>query len=268
MQINEKGLQLVKEFEGCRLTAYLDPVGVWTIGFGNTSHAKKGLKITAEQAEAWLKEDLKTAEKAVTKWQAHYSFNENEASALISFTFNCGARSLNNLVKNGSRTKAEIAKYITLYNKGANGKTLPGLTRRRKAEKELFLLPVASPEPAPTPSADLYDVAVRVCRGEFGDGEERKAALKKAGYDAAAVQKEVNRIFKYGFILGQTYTVKVLTWLNIRSGAGFDYPVKGKLDNGQKVKAESVVMDKQGNIWISDGKNTVCAKSGINTYLV
>lgn len=266
MKINEKGLQLVKEFEGCRLTAYLDPVGTWTIGFGNTSHAKKGLNITEALAEAWLKEDLKTAEKAVDKWQAHYSFNENEASALISFTFNCGAGSLNNLVKNGSRTKAEIAKYITLYNKGANGKTLPGLTRRRKAEKELFLLPADAP--APEPAADLYDIAVRVCRGEFGNDEERKAALKKAGYDAAAVQKEVNRIFKYGFIIGQTYTVKVLTWLNIRSGAGFDYPVKGKLDNGQKVEAESVVMDKQGNIWISDGKITVCAKSGINTYLV
>lgn len=263
MEINEKGLNLVKEFEGCRLTAYVDAVGVLTIGYGNTSHAKKGLKITQEQAEAWLKEDLKTAEKAVDKWQAHYSFNENEASALISFTFNCGAGSLNNLVKNGSRTKAEIARYITLYNKGINGKVLAGLTRRRKAEKELFLTPAD-----PAPSADVYSVAVDVCKGKYGDDAERVAALKAAGYDPSVIQKEVNRIFKAGFILGQMYTVKVLTWLNVRAGAGFEYPVKGKLDNGEKMKAETITEDKFGNVWITGGDKTVCARSGINTYLI
>lgn len=269
MEINKRGLELVKEFEGCRLTAYLDPVGIWTIGFGNTSHAKEGLTITKREAEEWLKEDLKAAENAVSKWQAHYSFNENEASALISFTFNCGAGSLNNLVKNGKRTKAEITRYITLYNKGINGKVLPGLTRRRKAEKELFLLPVEPAEETQSdPStAEVYDVAVRVCRGEFGDNADRVAALKSAGYDPATIQKEVNRIFKHGFILGQTYTVKVLTWLNIRSGAGFNFPVKGKLDNGAKVKAEEIIKDSQGNIWIREGSTTVCAHSGINTYL-
>ena len=267
MKINEKGLELVKEFEGCRLTAYLDPVGIWTVGFGNTSHAKKGQKITQTQAEAWLKEDLKAAENAVEKWQAHYSFNENEASALISFTFNCGAGSLNNLVKNGSRTKAEIARYITLYNKGINGKVLAGLTRRRKAEKELFLTP-ADPVPAPAPSADVYEVAVDVCKGKYGNDAERVAALKAAGYDPSVIQKEVNRIFKSGFILGQMYTVKVLTWLNVRAGAGFEYPVKCKLDNGAKLIAENITEDKFGNVWITDGEKTVCARSGINTYLI
>ena len=269
MEINKRGLELVKEFEGCRLTAYLDPVGIWTIGVGNTSHAKEGLTITKAKAEEWLKEDLKAAENAVSKWQAHYLFNENEASALISFTFNCGAGSLNNLVKNGTRTKAEIARYITLYNKGINGKVLPGLTRRRKAEKELFLLPAEPAEETQSdPStAEVYEIAVRVCKGEFGDNADRVAALKSAGYDPATIQKEVNRIFKHGFILGQTYTVKVLTWLNIRAGAGFNFPVKGKLNNGEKVKAEEIVKDSSGNIWIREGDKTVCALSGINTYL-
>lgn len=267
MEINAKGLNLVKEFEGCMLTAYVDAVGIWTIGYGNTSHAKKGLTITQTQAEAWLKEDLKTAEKAVEKWQAHYSFNENEASALISFTFNCGAGSLNNLVKNGSRTKAEIARYITLYNKGINGKVLAGLTRRRKAEKELFLTP-ADPVPAPTPSAYVYAVAVDVCKGKYGDNAERVAALKAAGYDPSVIQKEVNRIYKAGFILGQMYTVKVLTWLNVRAGAGFEYPVKGRMKNGEQIKAETIVEDKFGNVWITGGDKTVCARSGINTYLI
>ena len=265
MEINEKGLNLVKEFEGCRLTAYVDAVGVVTIGYGNTSHAKKGLKITQAQAEAWLKEDLKTAEKAVEKWQAHYSFNENEASALISFTFNCGAGGLNNLVKNGSRSKAEIARYITLYNKGINGKVLAGLTRRRKAEKELFLTPA---DPVPTPSADVYEVAVDVCKGKYGDNAERVAALKAAGYEPSVIQKEVNRIFKAGFILDQMYTVKVLTWLNVRAGAGFEYPVKGRMKNGEQIKAETIKEDEFGNVWISDGDKTVCARSGINTYLI
>ena len=126
MKTNDDGINLIKSFEGCRLTAYLDPVGVWTIGYGHTKGVKKGQTISEATATVYLKEDLTESENAVNKWMNKYSFNSNEFSALVSFTFNCGAGSLNNLVKNGARTKKEIAKYITLYNKGANGKYLEG----------------------------------------------------------------------------------------------------------------------------------------------
>ena len=147
MKINDEGLNLVKNFEGCRLTAYLDPVGVWTIGYGHTSGVRSGQRITLDQAVEFLRSDLGDAEKAVGSYDHIYNWNENEFSALVSFTFNCGSGSLKNLLKSGSRTKAEISKCILLYNKGINGKTLAGLTNRRRAEKELFLKTAPNPQP-------------------------------------------------------------------------------------------------------------------------
>lgn len=157
MKINDDGLNLIKEFEGCQLNAYKDPVGVWTIGYGHTKGVYAGQIITKAQAESYLRQDLAESEKAVEKWEPIYHWNENEFSALVSFTFNCGAGSLNNLLKNGSRTKVEIAKAILLYNKGVNGKTLPGLTRRRRAERELFLK--TAPNSQPTTSNGLNEAS-------------------------------------------------------------------------------------------------------------
>lgn len=157
MKINDDGLNLIKEFEGCQLNAYKDPVGVWTIGYGHTKGVYAGQIITKAQAESYLRQDLAESEKAVEKWDPIYHWNENEASALVSFTFNCGAGSLNNLLKNGSRTRAEIAKCILLYNKGINGKALAGLTNRRRAERELFLK--TAPNPQPTTSNGLNEAS-------------------------------------------------------------------------------------------------------------
>lgn len=165
MKINDEGLNLIKNFEGCRLTAYLDPVGVWTIGYGHTSGVYSGQRITSDQAVQFLRTDLEEAEKAVKKWDSIYHWNENEFSALVSFTFNCGAGSLKNLIKSGSRTKAEIAKYILLYNKGINGKALAGLTSRRRAERELFIKAVPNTQPNTSnglnePSSTLYGFVI------------------------------------------------------------------------------------------------------------
>ena len=102
MKINDEGLNLVKSFEGCRLTAYLDPVGVWTIGYGHTNGVRSGQRITLDQAVEFLRSDLGDAEKAVDSYDHIYNWNENEFSALVSFTFNCGSGSLKNLLKSGS----------------------------------------------------------------------------------------------------------------------------------------------------------------------
>ena len=153
MKISEKGLALIKEFEGCQLTAYQDEVGVWTIGYGITNAdksitgttIKKGLKITKEKAEEWLEECLnRIYAYKIMKYDVRYNWNQNEFDALVSFAFNIG--SIDQLTANGSRSKSVIGNKLLEYNK-AGGKVYAGLTRRRKAERDLFLTPVSKPEP-------------------------------------------------------------------------------------------------------------------------
>ena len=140
MEIGQAGIDLIKQYEGCRLTAYKCPAGVWTIGYGHTgSDVKDGLTITPVKAEQLLKADLAKFEKHVQNFDSKYHWNQNEFDALVSFAFNVG--SINQLTANKTRTKAQIAQAMLLYNK-ANGKVLPGLTKRRQAERQLFLTPV------------------------------------------------------------------------------------------------------------------------------
>lgn len=140
MKISNTGLNLIKQFEGCHLTAYKDPIGIPTIGYGHTKGVKLGQKITQAQADAYLKQDLATAEKAVNNLP--YDLNLNQYSALVSFTFNCGAANLKKLTNNNKRTLAQISARIPNYNRAGNS-VLLGLTRRRAAEKALFDKPVA-----------------------------------------------------------------------------------------------------------------------------
>lgn len=146
MKTSEKGLELIKEFEGCKLKAYKPVAGetYWTIGWGHYGpDVTKGMVITQEQADQFLKEDLANFEKTVENICLYLNLNQNEFDALVSFTYNCGSGNLLQLTKNKSRTKAQIAEHIEAYNKGAGGVVLAGLVRRRKAEKELFLTPVS-----------------------------------------------------------------------------------------------------------------------------
>ena len=145
MKISQNGINLVKRFEGCRLTAY-KPVAAekyWTIGYGHYGpDVQKGQRITQGKAEQLLKSDLVRYENNVMKFNAKYHWNQNEFDALVSFAYNTG--SIDKLVKNGRRGRAEIAEKILEYNKGADGEELAGLKKRRQAEQELFLRPVAT----------------------------------------------------------------------------------------------------------------------------
>lgn len=137
MQTGQAGINLIKQHEGCCLTAYKCPAGVWTIGYGHTgSDVKQGLTITQAEAEQLLKTDLAKFEKHVMLFDSKYHWTQNEFDALVSFAFNIG--SINQLTANKTRTKAQIAQAMLLYNK-AGGKVLPSLTKRRQAERELFL---------------------------------------------------------------------------------------------------------------------------------
>ena len=142
--ISQKGINLIKEFEGCRLTAYQDSVGVWTIGYGTTSADKsitgtniyKGLTITQQTADKWLKLSVNNKYgKNVDSFDSKYHWTQNEFDALCSFAYNIG--SINQLVDNGNRAKSIIPEKMLLYVK-ANGQKLPGLVRRRQAEVNLY----------------------------------------------------------------------------------------------------------------------------------
>lgn len=147
MKISEKGLALIKEFEGCRLAAYQDSVGVWTIGYGTTNADKaitgtnisQGLQISQATADEWLRRSIDTKYGPKVDKYSRYGWNQNEFDALVSFAYNIG--SIDQLTANGTRTRVEIADKITAYNK-AGGKVLAGLIRRRREERALFLAPV------------------------------------------------------------------------------------------------------------------------------
>ena len=137
MNISNKGLELIKTFEGCRLTAYKCPAGVWTIGWGHTKNVYEGMSITQNEADRLLVEDVQVYANAVNQYQARFNFNQNEYDALVSFTYNCGVGSLQ-AVMSCCNTKKEIAEECKLYNKGG-GVVLAGLVRRREEEYKLFM---------------------------------------------------------------------------------------------------------------------------------
>lgn len=142
MKISENGINLIKFFEGERLTAYKCSANVWTIGIGHTglvdgAQIHEGMTITSQKSIELLKEDIRYFEDAVNK--ISLSLNQNQFDALVSFSFNCGVGSLQTLIKN--RTLEQIGEALLLYNK-AGGKVLQGLVNRRKKERELFFTPI------------------------------------------------------------------------------------------------------------------------------
>lgn len=153
MKISKNGLELIKRFEGCRLTAYYCPAGVLTIGYGHTgSDVKPGMVITYAKADELLRNDVVKFEKAVMRYDSKYHWNQNQFDALVSFAFNIG--SINQLTAYGIRSIAQISSKIPAYNK-AGGKVLYGLVRRREEEKKLFDKPVAETQKNPTTSTTI-----------------------------------------------------------------------------------------------------------------
>ncbi|MFT4426371.1 lysozyme [Enterobacter hormaechei] len=145
MQISEKGIGLIKQFEGCKLTAYQDSVGVWTIGYGWTQSVdckpiRAGMTIKQETAERLLKTGLVSYESDVSRL-VKVGMTQGQFDALVSFTYNLGTRSLSTstlLRKLNAGDYAGAADEFLRWNK-AGSKVLNGLTRRREAERALFL---------------------------------------------------------------------------------------------------------------------------------
>jgi GH24 family phage-related lysozyme (muramidase) len=153
MHISQRGIALIKQFEGCRLTAY-KPVPTeqyWTIGYGHYgADVAPGSAISQAQAEMYLIADVTKYEKAVNA--LGIPLNQNQFDALVSFAYNCGIGNLKRLCT--GRTPSQIAEKMVEYNKGG-GKVLTGLVKRRQAEQTLFLTgvvesPNRNPYPEPT----------------------------------------------------------------------------------------------------------------------
>jgi len=137
-----EGREAIKDREGEKLEAYQDGGGVWTIGVGHTRNVKKDDKISYEQSDQFLMDDLHTAENAVNLF-VHVPINQNMFDALVSLVFNIGVQAFreSTLVKllNMGLYKDASEQFIR-WNKD-NGKVVDGLTRRRQLEAKQFLMP-------------------------------------------------------------------------------------------------------------------------------
>lgn len=186
MRMSDEGLALLKKFEGLELEPYKCPAGVWTIGYGHTAAAGEPYpstltKITEAEAEALLRRGLRQYEDAVAK-AIKRPIAQNQFDAFVSLCYNIG--------KKGFRKSTAVRRFnagniqgaaeaITWFNK-ANGKVLRGLTRRREAERALFLRDQveAAPDEAPIP----------LPRAGIEGGEQKPlAASKTAGAGTVAV---------------------------------------------------------------------------------
>lgn len=142
-QINNAGLELIEKFEGCSLTAYYDPVGVLTIGFGHTGpDVFDGETISQTQADNLLQNDLERFEKGVNDLVAR-DLTPNQFAALVSFAYNLGIGALQSstllrMVNEGnfSGAAAQFGRWVF-----AGGQELEGLVARRQAEARLFQTP-------------------------------------------------------------------------------------------------------------------------------
>jgi lysozyme len=135
--ISDAGKKFIEREEGLRLQAYKDTKGIWTIGYGSTSGVQPGMIITQQQAEEMLEQDLLTAENAVNKY-VKVAMNDNEFTALVSFTFNLGS---------GNFQKSTLLRCLNMGNRADAGEEFLKWDRndpvhaRRQRERVLFLTP-------------------------------------------------------------------------------------------------------------------------------
>jgi len=146
MIVNQRTIELLKRWEGCKLTAYQDIVGVWTIGYGTTVNAgvgiepREGMKITQEQADDLLHKTLdKFAPAVEARIKVPVSDNEFGALVLLSYNIGLGAFTKSTVLRELNKgNKAGASAAFHMWNK-AGGKVVKGLVNRRIAEVELFM---------------------------------------------------------------------------------------------------------------------------------
>ena len=145
---NQATIDLIKRWEGFRAEAYLDAVGVWTIGYGTTAAAgvgikpRAGMRVTEADAEHYLAEAVKKFEAQIRPYITA-PVNANEFGAFTSLAYNIGPgafRRSTALKRFNAGDKAGAAEAMLWFNK-AGGRVLRGLERRRADEVALFKTP-------------------------------------------------------------------------------------------------------------------------------
>lgn len=213
--IGTAGLELIKQFEGCRLTAY-KPVSTevyWTIGWGHYGpDVKAGQTITQARADALLTADCQRFADAVDNpgyCPLTAQLNANQRDALISFAFNCGTGCLKTLCRGRSLTQIRAA--MALYNK-AGGRVLAGLTRRRAAEQRLFDTPVSGSQ---TEEGDVMTYQY------LKDVPEKFRPIIKTLMNAHIIQGDGSDPTGNGDVISLTHE-QVRTLVFVYRGGGFD----------------------------------------------
>jgi len=149
MKPSEKCYEIIKQFEGCRLKAYKDSAGVWTVGYGtimypNGIKVKEGDICTQDEAVTFLKYEVILKSQSVNAFTSNYNLTQNQFDALVSFAYNLGVGALQKsaLLKkikhnpNDPSIEVEFMKWVN-----AGGKKIKGLVKRRQQEATLYFTP-------------------------------------------------------------------------------------------------------------------------------
>lgn len=143
MKLSQRGIDLIKQFEGYSSKAYPDPAtggAPWTIGYGTTKGVKPGMVITAEKAEKMLRDDVAKFESGVSSLVTSPT-TQGQFDAMVSLAYNIGLGNFGKstlLKKHNARCYTCAADQFRVWNR-ANGKVMNGLTKRRAAEREVYM---------------------------------------------------------------------------------------------------------------------------------
>lgn len=224
MRMSTAGLDLLTEFEGLRLKAYIDPVGIWTIGYGHTSAAGEplvasGLVITKDEAEEILKRDMGQYEDGVRKY-VKVNLTQGQFDALTDFAYNAGVGALqkSTLLKKVNAGKFdEVPAEFMKWTKGG-GRELPGLVRRRRAEVKLWR-GLDTEKPIPVDEARAEPDQPKASKSIM-QSKEANAAVVAGGLGTVAVVREVMPMVKEGGDLLSSFSPTILILLVIIAAAG------------------------------------------------
>ena len=200
MKTSEAGLKLIKQFEGLRLKSYRCPAGIWAIGYGHTTAAgppdvREGLRIAAAEAEVILKRDLERFEVAVSA-MVKVPLTQAQFDVLVSFAFNCGVAALrrSTLLKRVNAEAFEAVPAELMKWTKADGRELPGLVRRRRAEAALWRgLPGRVDAQEARTAPDTPQPPKPITRSR-----EANAAILAGGAGAVAVATEAMPVIREG----------------------------------------------------------------------
>lgn len=142
MKISERGIKLIKEYEGFRSVAYLCAANIWTLGYGSTKGVKKGDVISEREASERLEKEVNEEYGKAVNDLVKVSLTQNQFDALVSLVYNIGVGNFKKstvLKELNKKNYSAACEAIAMWNKGG-GRVLAGLVRRRSAEQELFNL--------------------------------------------------------------------------------------------------------------------------------